>query len=327
MGQGGDFLDIQRRITEILDTQVAGVVRVKAAVEEKKESGEAVVTQRVGTGFFISRNGHVLTNASVAAGADRVWVELEGASYAADHLGSDPETNVSLLKVMVLPEAFSHFEVTANRGAPAIGSLALAITCPLEFEPSPSLGMVTGHESQFSQRIFPVTYVRINIPAGPGEGGSPVVDLHGRLIGMMVASLPEVGSSYLLPARALISVRDDLLFSGKVRYGWIGVELEEKVDRRHGRHVVVQSVSPGTPAAEAGIREGDRLLQMGGFAIHRLGDARDATFFQRIGDYVSVSLARGDAQLDVPVKMVERPAAESAAVEEEQSSEDLFLAQ
>src|SRR5690625_4760319 len=97
----GDFLNIQRRITEILDQYLEGVVRVKAAVEERNDSGESIVTQRVGTGFLISEEGHVLTNASVAYGVDRVWIELDGLSYASDHLGSDPETIVSLLKLMV----------------------------------------------------------------------------------------------------------------------------------------------------------------------------------------------------------------------------------
>lgn len=325
-GQAGDFLNIQRRITEIVEKQVEGVVRVKAAAEESDESGKVVVTQRVGTGFFISEEGHILTNASVALGASRIWVELNGVQYAADHLGSDPETNISLLKLMVLPEKFSHFQVTGNHDRPPVGSLVLAITCPLEFEPSPSLGMVTGHESNFSQRVFPVTYVRVNIPAHPGEGGSPVVDLNGRLVGMMVASLPEVGSSYLLPAKALINVRDDLLFSGKVRYGWIGIELEERVDRHLGRHIIIQSVSAGTPASEAGLKNGDHLVQMGDVPIHRVDDVRNASFFQRIDDYVSVKVKRDGALLEFPVKIVERPASESLDSQVPPSPEGLFLA-
>lgn len=326
VGQGGDFLNIQRRITEIVEKQVNGVVRVKAAAEESDDSGENVVSLRVGTGFFISEEGHILTNASVALGANRVWVELDGVPYAADHIGSDPETNISLLKLMVLPEKFSYFQVTANQNMPAIGSLVLAITCPLEFEPSPSLGMITGHESNFSQRVFPVTYVRVNIPAHPGEGGSPVVDLNGRLIGIMVASLPEVGSSYLLPAKALINVRDDLLFSGKVKYGWIGIELEERVDRQIGRHIVINSVPAGTPAFEAGIKDGDHLVQMGDIAIRRVDDVRNANFFQRIGDYVNVKVQRDGEMLEFPVKMVERPASESPDSQVPPSPEGLFLA-
>lgn len=304
--QEGDFLNIQRRITGIVSEQIDGVVRVKASAEELDEAGENVVSLRVGTGFFISREGHILTNASVAMNAARVWVELEGVPYAADHLGSDPETNVSLLKLMVLPEEFSYFPIAAGHEQPLAGSLVLAITCPLEFEPSPSLGMVTGHENSFSQRVFPVTYLRVNIPAHPGEGGSPVVDLNGRLVGMMVASLPEVGSSYLLPARALVRVRDDLLFSGKVTYGWIGADLKEEVSRQHGRHVVVEGIRSGSGASAAGLRVGDRLLQMAGEAIRRVDDVRNTSFFQRVGNYVEVEVQRGDETFEFPVKILQR---------------------
>lgn len=311
--QEGDFLNIQRRITEIVSSQIDGVVRVKASAEEVDEQGEEIVSLRVGTGFFISRDGHILTNASVAMDATRVWVELNGVPFAADHIGSDPETNISLLQLMVLPDKFSYFPVSANHGKPPPGSLVLAITCPLEFEPSPSLGMVTGHESRFSQRLFPVTYLRVNIPAHPGEGGSPVVDLNGRLVGMMVASLPEVGSSYLLPARAMVSVRDDLLFSGKVTYGWIGldwVDLKEQVSRHEGRHVVVETIPVGSPAAAAGLKKGDRLIRIGETPVRRVDDVRHASFFQRVGNYVEVEVQRGDERLGFPVKMVERPASQ-----------------
>lgn len=323
--QAGDFLNIQRRITEILNQYEDGVVRVKAAVEEKDDSGEIVITQRVGTGFLISEQGHVLTNASVAYEVDRIWIELDGVSYAADHLGSDLETNVSLLKLMVLPETFSYFRVPPDPEAPPLGTLALAITCPLEFGPSPRFGMVAGQESEFSGRVFPVAYTRVDIPAHPGEGGSPVLDLNGRLIGMIVASLPEVQSSYLLPVRALIHIRDDLLFSGEVKYGWLGIEVEERVERGRGRYVVVTSISDETPAAEENIREGDELIAMGSFGIRSRNDVRNARFFHRVGEYVDITLQRAGEQIRFPMKVVERLEPLKTALDSEGGSDDLLI--
>lgn len=326
LAQNGDFLNIQRRITEIVENKSNAVVRVKAATEGEDEEGEGRASLRVGTGFFISREGHVLTHTSVANDAGRVWVELEGIPYAADYLGSDAETNIALLKLMVLPENFSYFPVSGNHDTPAIGSLVLAITRPQEFEPSPSLGMITGHESRYAQRIFPVTYLRVNILAYPGDPGSPVVDLNGRLVGIMVHSLPEVGSSYLLPAKALVNVRDELLFSGEMTHGWTGMEVEERADRQRGRHVVVRRVHPESPAAEAGLEEGDQLVKMGDTVIRRAHDERNATFFQRVGDYVEVQVKRDEQVVAFPIKVVERPVDKGGESMESSPSEGIYLA-
>ncbi len=321
-GQDGDFFALQRRVVDLFDQNSKAVVRVMAAVEEMDENGEIHVARRVGTGFFISRDGHVVTNASIAIQAIRTWVEHDGVEYAADAIGHDPETNFSLLKLMSLPPTFTHLSMTGNSDLPPVGSFVIAMGCPLEFSPSPTLGLVTGHESSFSQRVFPVSYARINIPAHPGEGGSPVIDLSGRLVGMMVASLPEVNSSYVLPAKAMVRVRDDLLFSGKVEYGWVGFELEERRDRHLGRHIVVERVFEETPAEQAGILPGDRLVRMGDTPVTRADDVRNANFHHRVGDYMAIRVKRDGETHDFSVRLVSRPESEEPLPSETASLDD-----
>ena len=311
-GQDADIFALQRRVVDLFEQNHTAVVRVMAAVEEKDETGETHVARRVGTGFFISRDGHVVTNANITHQAIRTWVEHDGVEYAADLIGLDLDTNFALLKLMSLPPSFTHLSLTGNPSLPPVGSFVIAMGCPLEFSPSPTLGSVTGHESSFSQRVFPVSYARINIPAHPGEGGSPVIDLSGRLVGMMVASLPEVNSSYVLPAKAMLRVRDDLLFSGKVEYGWVGFELEERRDRHLGRHIVVDQVFEGTPAEKAGILPGDRLVRMGDTPVSRADDVRNANFHHRVGDYMAIRVMREGEPHDFSVRLVSRPDPEKA---------------
>ena len=314
-----DFLTVQRRLVEMYDTYSGAVVRVKASFEEEAEDGTRSASLRVGSGFFISRDGHILTNASVAHQADRVWFEFRGGSYMAEIVGDDPETNVSLLRAVKLPEDFQTVSLTALNREPAVGTIVVGITQPLDLEPGPVFGLLSGKDGQFAQRIFPTYYHRVSIPAYPGEGGSPVFSLDGRLLGMIVASLPEIRSSYLLPVEAMIRVRDEILEEGKVVYSWIGVDLEEFSTVEEGSRVRVTEVVEDGPGDRMGLRKGDVLKELGGFATHTLGDVRQALFFYSAGSFLEVRWARNGEVLEKTLQTVARPKLDGE--EEESASE------
>jgi S1-C subfamily serine protease len=308
LGLGASFLDVQTRIFDVFEANEDAVVRIKAAVRVvDEETGEPRVTLRVGTGFFISREGHVLANASVVYNAERVWFEHRNIPYAAIKIGRDLATNVSLLKAVTLPSQFHHVSLVEPAQLSRIGVQVISISCSLDFAPAPNLGMVTGHESSFGQRVFPTTYLRTNIPAFPGEGGSPLFDLNGRFIGMMVASLPEIGSSYVIPAHAAVRIRDDLLFSGEVRYPWLGIEVRERGDSARGSWLEIETVFPTGPAADAGLLPGDELIRVGDFATTRLNHLRDASFFSRVGQFAEIKVLRGGEERRFSVRLIERP--------------------
>ena len=302
----GDFLSLQRRIQEVYEENRDAVVRVSAAFENAGEGGKTRVD--IGTGFFISRDGHVLTNANSTSGADRIWVVHREISYAAEMLGGDSYTNISLLRVLSIPTKFSFLHLTDSPELPAVGTMVLRISALLEFEPSPSLGLVTGTESRFGSNIFPVTYIRTNIPGGPGEGGSPLLDLNGKLVGILVYALPtEVQGSYSLPARAALRIRDDLHFSGKINYGWIGIEVEPISSRKEGSQVVIEKVIPETPAEETGLLSGDVLVALGDSEIGDVSDVSEAVFYLRENQFVGVRVRRNGELLDFTVPVIARP--------------------
>lgn len=300
--------EFQERIYSVFEENKASVVRIKAAILVDDEGmEEPKVTLRVGTGFFISREGHILANASVVHQAQRVWFEHDSIAFAAEKVGTDLGTNVALLRAVSLPPDFHYVPLSESTGISRIGLLVISISCTLDFSPAPSSGMVTGHESSFGPRVFPTTYMRTNIPAYPGEGGAPVFDLNGRLIGMKVASLPEIGSSYVIPTNAAVRIRDDLLFSGEVRYAWLGLEVSEKADSTKGRWVEVDSVSPEGPADSAGIIAGDQLISVGDFEIQRINDLREASFFSRVGQFVDIKIKRDDEEKRLSLRLAARP--------------------
>jgi S1-C subfamily serine protease len=190
---------------------------------------------------------------------------------------------------------------------PRLGSFVLRISMPLEFAASPNLGIISGLESRFGERFFPCTYIRTSIPAGPGDGGSAYFDLTGRLLGIQVGSLPDVSASYILPARAALRIRDDLLFSGTVTYGWMGFEVEIRSSIHNGRQLVLSQVFTESPAEAAGLIEEDILVQIGDYPIHVLDDLRNAMFYMRVGQYVDVLVDRKGERRRFSVKILARP--------------------
>lgn len=302
-----DALALQQRLIDVFEQNKDAVVRVKAAYRGPDEDGKAQVMLRVGTGFFISQEGHVLVNASRAAGASRVWVEYKGKSYATEPVGHDRLTNVSVLRVLELPEDISIITMDSNVSKPRLGAIAIAIACPLDFEPSPSMGLVTGMDKKLGHKVFPTEYIRTSISVDAGQGGCPILDINGYFIGMSMASITELGASYCLPVAALARVRDDLLFSGRIIHSWMGFEVAEQLGSNEENAAYLSTVIEGAPAHKAGLQVGDHLVSIAGHTINDVSDVPGAVFFTRANQFTSITVKRGDELLEFSLKTLPRP--------------------
>lgn len=304
-----DFSAVQRRISSIYSDNNSGVFRVMAAHTTYDEKGELQIGQSSGTGCFISREGHILANASVVMNSDRTWFKYKGVDYSSELIGVEPSTNLALLKANNLPDDFSFLIPEPNQILPEVGSMVVMISCPWDFEPSPSLTMIAGADTSFANREFTTTHLRINSVVRGGEGGAPIIDMHGRFLGILVASTPsEIAYGYVLPARAVLRIRDDLLFAGKFIHGWIGIDLEIRSTIRDGRQIFLKEVVPDSPSGEAGLMKGDVLVRMGDFSIQSISDVRNAMFFARAGQFLDVQVFRDGVLQDFTVRVTERPA-------------------
>lgn len=322
----GEFRGLEERLVALYEEHNSAMVRVKAVYPpdaDAEAEGEDELPQVViGSGFFISREGLIITNASIVFDPLRVWVEHEQIAYSAEVVGMDSRTNIAFLRTHRLPKDFSYFHLADRADLPPVGSFIMRLSMPLEFQASPNFGMVSGFESRFGERFFPCTYVRTTVPAGPGDGGSAYVDLTGRLLGIQVGSLPDVGSSYILPARAALRIRDDLLFSGAVTYGWIGFEVELVSGVEFGRKLVLSEVFDDSPAAEVGLLEGDVLKQIGDYPIQSLDALRNAMFYTRVGQYVDVRVEREGEERRFSVQVDARPEDEPMQIYEPVNPDD-----
>ncbi len=324
--ENGDFLSLQKRLVGIFEENKDAIVHVKAAYQRLNVDGDPDIEVRMGTGFFISREGHILTNAVLASDADRVWVVHHGIEYPAKSFGDDKSNNLSLLQLNNLPEKFNFLHLTDSPDLPPIGTMVVRLSTPFELEPTPYLGLIAGQESGFGERMFPCTYIRTSIPRAVGEDGAPLLDLNGNLVGVQIGILKELQASYFLPTRAALRIRDDLLFSGKVTYGWIGFDVDEQNTIKDGMQIVLSRIYADTPAESAGMFPGDILVNIGDYTIKQVSDVRNAIFYTREGQFVSIKVKRDNEELDynmrVTAKQIEE-LEEDIELTQELSKEDI----
>jgi serine protease Do len=188
-----------------------------------------------------------------------------------------------------------------------VGSIAIAITSPLDFEPTPVMGLFTGLERKLGNKVFPTSYIRTSIPVDGGQGGCPILDLNGRFIGMSVASIAELNGSFSLPVDALVRVRDDLMFSGHIIHGWMGFEVTTKLHADDSNGVYISKVVIDAPAAQAGLKKDDQLASIAGRSIEDVFDVPGAFFFTRANQFTPVEVYRGGELLKLSVKTLPRP--------------------
>lgn len=301
---------LQEDLYRIYEEYESAVVRVKAAFRQKEtEETPSQINLRIGTGFFVSQEGHVLVNASRALGAYKIGVEYKGIVYPAEPIGHDPITNISLLRLINKPDTFGVISLTFEEQKIAIGSFVFSLACPLDFDVSPVFGILSGVDKKLGDSIFPTAYYRTSITAGSGQGGSPVFDVNGRLIGMTIASIPDMNGSYCLPVSALARVKEDLMVSGKSLRGWIGLEVRENVSEQREHNVYISRINESGPAELAGLKVGDNIASLCKMPIKHISDLPSATFKTYINQISPITIIRDDEVMEFTIKATENPKA------------------
>ena len=123
---------------------------------------------------------------------------------------------------------------------------------------------------------------------------------------MILAAMPEIRNSFIAPASVALRIRDDILFSGEVSYGYIGVEIDENATKNLGRHLVISKALPNSPCAEAGVKPGDTLIHFNGTEINRLSDLNHAVFFARPGQCLTLTVLREGKEYKLPVHVTKK---------------------
>ncbi len=310
-----ELLDAYSRTVTAVARKVSDAV-VHIKVEKPGRRGRSPQNGNgAGSGFIISSDGFIVTNSHVVKGATQIEADLQdGRSFPARLVGDDPATDIAVLQINADRLSTVGF---GDSDRLQVGQLAIAIGNPYGFQYSLTAGVVSALgrtlRSESGRLIDDV--IQTDAALNPGNSGGPLVDSHGRIIGVNTAViLPAQGLCFAVAANLAQYVVGRLILDGKVRRGYIGiggqmVQIGQKSANQYqlesASGVLVQSVEPGGPAATAGMLQGDVIIAFNGTTVKSIDDLHKFLSEDAIGKAAELQLLRSGRKIRIRVTPVE----------------------
>ena len=270
----------------------------------------------LGSGVIVSADGYILTNTHVVEAADEIQVSLpDGKTLSAKVVGTDPETDVAVLKVR-----HDHLPAItfAKQNGLRVGDVVLAIGNPFGVGQTVTSGIVSAlGRSHLGINTFE-NFIQTDAAINPGNSGGALVDSNGNLVGVNTAIYSQSGGSmgigFAIPVSLAKNVMDQIIRTGAVTRGWIGIEVQEitpelaesfKLPDTQG--ALIAGVLRGSPADRAGIRPGDILLMVAGKRVTDAQGMLELIAGQTPGTQAQFKLRRDGAETDLTVAIAKRP--------------------
>jgi S1-C subfamily serine protease len=311
--EGGDDLD---RVAAVAEVVLPTVVQINIGA-----GGELGLSGN-GSGVVYRSDGHIITNNHVVVGASALEVVFpDGSVSDAEVVGRDARMDLAVVRV-------DRDDLTAiqigDSSAVRVGELAVAIGSPFGLDSTVTAGVVSALD-----RLITVTdpegrtlslpsVIQTDASINPGNSGGPLVNGEGRLIGINSAILTRAGTGtnagvgFAIPVGMAVRIAEELIATGQMRHPFLGVaglsvsrEVAERVGVQRGAYV--EQVVAGTPADEAGLREGDVVVAFGDERILSMQDLMVAILDREVGETVGVTYVRDRSERTTDVTLIERP--------------------
>jgi serine protease Do len=273
--------------------------------------------QGLGSGFVISQDGFILTNAHVVADSDEVTVRIadEKREYKARVVGADRPTDVALLKI----DATGLAAVTLGSSADLkVGEWVAAIGSPFGFNNTITAGIVSAKGRTLPDESF-VPFIQTDVAVNPGNSGGPLLNLKGEVVGINSLIYSRTGGymglSFAIPIEVAINVSKQLQATGRVTRGRLGVRIQEVTRELAGSFnlekptgVLVAGVEPGSPAEKAGVQRGDIILKYDGKPVESAIELPRLVASSKPGTAATLEVWRQGAGRNLNVTLGEFPA-------------------
>lgn len=297
----------------------------QAIIGAASKAGPSVVGMRVvnsalqragagegsGSGFVITPDGYILTNSHVVERAATIEVtSSDGNIFSAQLIGDDPDTDLAVIRIdapNLVPA------VLGDSQKLKVGQLLVAIGNPYGFQQTVTAGVLSAYGRSLRSRTGRLidNVIQTDAALNPGNSGGPLVDSHGHVVGVNTAIIhPAQGLCFAIAVNTAKYVAGKLITEGRVRRGVIGVAVQTiPLHRRTVRYhelatesaVLVISVEDGSPALQAGIRDGDLIVAFDGQPIRDADDMHRLLDEGRIGKQVNLTILRRTRKLDIKV--------------------------
>ncbi len=274
----------------------------------------------LGSGFIISSDGYILTNAHVVETADEITVKLnDKREFVAEIIGTDRKTDIALIKISA-----SDLPVVAQ-GNPEnlkVGEWVIAIGSPFGFEHSVTAGIVSAKGRSLAQENY-VPFIQTDVAINPGNSGGPLFNMKGEVVGINSQIYSRTGGfmglSFAIPINVATEIADQLKISGKVSRGRIGVmiqevtkELAESFGLTDSRGALVVSIEKNGPAGKAGVQARDIILKFDEKEVLTSSDLPRIVGNTKPGSKVTIQIWRDGALRTVKVEVGETPSDEGS---------------
>ncbi|HEX8705981.1 MAG TPA: trypsin-like peptidase domain-containing protein [Myxococcaceae bacterium] len=284
----------------------AGVVNI-TTVNEKQRSG--VSGRSTGSGFVLTPDGLVLTNNHVVAQARQIVVLLaDGREFPAEVVGRDASTDVALLRLREVGRTPLPAVYLGDSDQLEVGDWVVAIGNPFGLDHSVAHGMISAKERVLGVGVFD-DFIQTDALINPGNSGGPLFNMRGEVVGVNTAIMSGgQGIGFAVPINMVKDLLPNLRENGRLERGWLGVNIDDARPGEDGRYLVVKDVYRRSPAANAGIRPGDRVLAVNGRPIGSYLQLLRKVALLAPGSETKLTLLRNGQTQDVVVKLAARPA-------------------
>jgi serine protease Do len=269
----------------------------------------------LGTGFLVSPDGYVVTNNHVVAAGGQIAVKLDrGTEHEARVVGTDPATDLALLKIDVASAPVLPF---GDSDRLQVAEPVMAIGNPFGLDQTVTTGIVSAKERFIGSGPYD-EFIQTDASVNPGNSGGPLIDSRGAVVGINTAIFSQTGGSvgigFAIPINVAKAVLPQLRQRGAVVRGWLGVALRpltpdaaQSLGTGESRGALVEGVVPGSPAERAGIRKGDVIVAFNDAPVANPADLSRRIAGQAPGERVQITTVRGGKRSTVGAELATLP--------------------